>query len=175
MSRWLGARRKIRLGQALPAFVTPARAVAWTEHPFPETVNLIAARRWPGPGAERWVVIVAGKAGVPPTEQSQRIDARLAVVEVLPGTDGPAVRRIARSARPLLPRANWDLLPSELWPSRLCDATCQLDTSPDGFDDNTSLSALDFAPYQLSPVERGLAFARRCPRAMRAGGPRSRL
>lgn len=129
------------LGRELPPFVTRERALAWTEHPRPETVNLVTARRWEG---DRWVVLVAGKApGTPPPDE-EISDVRLAVVEMAGGADGP-VRRVARTVGPHEPRPDWGTLPKDLEPS--LD-----DESPDVW--HADLAALDFAPYRLARGER---------------------
>jgi hypothetical protein len=134
------------LGRTLPPFVTRERALAWTEHPRPDTVNLVAARRWE---SDRWVVVVAGQSPQASASGDPLPDFRLAVVEVA-GANGP-VRRLARTVEPLAPQPNWELLPKALAP---------VDDDPDLLY-RIQPVALDFAPYRLSPKDRafGVVFA----------------
>jgi hypothetical protein len=140
------------LGRALPPFVTRARAIAWTEHPSPDTVHLVTARWWRGAPGERWVVLVAGKVGPSRNLGTDLIDVRLALVEVTRGSPGeePTVRRIARTVGPLVPCPDWGVLPEELVPG-LEEGGCQAIGIEDSYE---RLKGLDFGPYRLTPSER---------------------
>jgi hypothetical protein len=143
-----------RLGRKLPRFITPERAIAWSEHPFPATVEVMGARRWPVPG-ERWVVVVAGKAGPPGTAGALLTDVRLVVVDVTrtAGEKEPTVRRLARTIGPLASIPEWGLLPDDLRPTTCLD-DCKVTPPSLGLDDRTTITALDFATYDLTPSER---------------------
>jgi hypothetical protein len=143
-----------RLGRELPRFVTREAAIAWTEHPRPDTVHLVTARRWPGVPGERWVVLVAAKAGPASESYTDLIDVRLALIEVTgtgPGEE-PSVRRIARSTSPLLPCADWAVLPEDFWPFAPDEDACN--HAAGIADSSNRLAALDFAPYQIARAER---------------------
>ena len=51
------------LGRTLPAFVTKARAIAWTGHPSPDEVTLVTARRWTDQGND-WIVMAEATAAL---------------------------------------------------------------------------------------------------------------
>jgi hypothetical protein len=145
----MGVPQRDLVGLKLPPFVTRERAVAWTEHPS-QNIELVAARRWPGP-KERWVVVVGGRSE---GEMGQALDVRLAVVEVTrKSQEEPSVRRLARTMGPLSPRAQFSLLPRDYWPS-VCDEACDDGGFGPLLAGGAAISALDFAAYDIAPGER---------------------
>jgi hypothetical protein len=169
-----------RLGRSLPPFVTRERAIAWTEHPSPATVDLVTARAVPGdarvgprgsPPGVVWVVLVSGKADPPGSECAQRADVRLAVIEVDPSTQ--AIRRLARTRAPVVPRPEWSALPGDHGPLEPDDADASIADDPcesAGLDDRVTVTALDFARYDLTPARRAFGLRTTLFEAYAGGG-----
>ena len=136
----VGATPRDRLGRTLPTFASREQILTFTGHPNPSEVTVVGMRRLPGT-ANRWVAIAASR------------DVRLALIEV--AANG-SVELLARTTRPVVPTADWRVLPEDFAPTSVDDDGATSQPIPTELDERTEVIALDLATFDLGPGERAI-------------------